>query len=192
MDDLTARRKKRGGGLDKEATGVSTTTEKTSEEGLGPDTTRNIDKEMKATTGKDMNVTSTTETPLPQNEEDDDDEDVVTSCPILEEARTTKSASHMKARSGKKPTVTKSKTMPELDAEAKRAAARKKDESQGVRKTEAIRKQRLAEEAHDTYLFDDDEEYEKYLYKERFAEHFFQLRAGYPEKELMEKLLVLL
>lgn len=129
---------------------------------------------MKATTGKDPNATYTAESALPQHEEDnydDDDDVVVTSCPVLKEVRTTKGASHKEAHLGKKPTVTKSKTVEELDTEAKRAAARKEYESQGVEKAKAICEQRLVEEIHDAYYFDGDKEYEKCLSKECFAEH---------------------
>lgn len=193
LDDLDARKKNRGGSIDKETVDISTTTMKKSERGLAPDATRNPEREMQAATVKDPNATSTSETPLPQHEEgDDDDDDFVSPHPLLNEAHTTKGAAHKEAHSDNKPTGAKLKTMAEFDAEAKGAAGRKKYESQSVGKSNFIREQRLSEEAHDAYYFDIDEEHKKILDEERYAKHCLRLRADYSDKDFIERILALL
>lgn len=144
---------------------------------------------MKAATGKERTATSTAEAPLPQPEDgdNDDEDDVITPSPELKEERKAICKSHKEAHSGNKPTGTKLKTMAELDAEEKRAAERKKDESQGVGKAEAILEQRLAEETHDAYYLDINKEYEKSFDKERYAEQCFRLRADKPYKNFTER-----
>lgn len=72
-------RKKRASGTNKEDLDASKSTTKTQEEGIGPQTTRNHSKEMKAAAGKDLGATSTANPPLFLNEDENDGPDAVTS-----------------------------------------------------------------------------------------------------------------
>lgn len=152
LKDLDAKRKKRAGALDKEATDSLTSNKtKMSEEGLDPDKTRYLNKDVKETTGKYPGATFTAETPLSQHKDDKDDENI-TPRSELKDTQATTDASNSEARSGVELKGRTLYTMAEIDKEAKELALKKDYESYGNGKTKAIREQCRAEKQQVAYF----------------------------------------